>query len=400
MTIAASEQILLNCARQEMSSDLIETTQALLKTQIDWEDLARTAWRHGVASLLHRHLSSQAFEGFVPNECKDRLRQYYVRAAFRSQTHFAATTELAAAFERSKCPLLLLKGAALSLTTYRDQALRPFADIDLLIREADFVQAKSALLACGYVLAPELTSEKLSRRFHINLPFVKRDERPVHVELHWNLVDRFTNYQLPPEQVWERARRIAVGQTNAFVLEVHDEIIYLATHLDKHGYLNQVLARSDDAAHRVIDELSANRLIWFTDLHELIMANAIDWRLIETRCGTGELRHVADSTLELLRRLLGTDLTGSELLRRRPRFSKRLLDRAVRSAVKNEKRREFFRTHVLATRKGFELRLIRLADLWNFVFPHEGRSLAHSLNAINQSLSLFLALLALRLRQR
>ncbi|MDQ6622342.1 MAG: nucleotidyltransferase family protein [Verrucomicrobiota bacterium] len=379
-------QILLNCARQEMSPELLAETLPLLETVNDWEALVRTAWRHGVAPLLHRHL-----EAHVPNECKDRLRQSYVRAAVRSRTHFTAIAELAREFARQGVPLLLLKGAALGLTTYRDPALRPFADIDLLIREGQIDWAKAILAACGYTLAPELISEELSRRFHVNLPFVKAAPQPVHVELHWQLSDQFTSDQLPTAEFWENARRISVADTSALVLKVEDEVAYLATHLDKHGYLNQALGNEPKW---IIDELSANRLIWFTDLHEVITRNEIDWLAIDD--------NVAITTsLRLLHQLLGTSGIPEKFLAQQPaRFSKRLALGLAKFSSKRERRRVFFRRHILATRKGFELRLVRLLDLWNYIFPGTAGSLEESAAALGQSLSLFFAFLRVRLRRR
>ena len=98
-------QILLNCARQEMSPALFAETRSLLSEISDWDLLVRTAWRHGVAPLLHKHL-----EASVPNECKNLLRQAYVRAAVRSHTHSAAINELVNAFANSRVPLILLNG--------------------------------------------------------------------------------------------------------------------------------------------------------------------------------------------------------------------------------------------------------------------------------------------------
>lgn len=395
------DQVLLNCARQEMPPELAAATRDLLaSSSLDWPRLLENAWRHGVASLLHRHLSAQALASLVPNESKDALRQYYVRAAFRSQTHLAALNELLEACEKEHVPVVLLKGAALCLTTYRAPALRPFADIDLLVSEADVDPAIRVLGSCGYSLAPELISAELSRKFHSNLPLVKPGDRPVHVELHWRLTDRFSGYAFAEIDLWQRARRAAVGQSHALVLEPHDVIIYLAAHLDKHGYLNQALAGRDDAATWVLDELSANRLIWFSDLHEIITGNSIDWQLIEQRCDEADLREVVGSTLMLLHDLLGTEGIPDILTRHvRPRFSKRFALGLAVDVAQSEQRRAFFRRHILATRKGFELRLVRLLDLWSYIFPRRSRSIGHSVAAIAQCAQLFFALIAARLRR-
>ena len=393
---AVEEQALLNFARQELSSDLLKATNDLLHQPINWDRLIEMAWRHGTASLVHRHISSGAFQATVPEESRTRLRQCYVRSAFRSQTHFAAITALLREFEQRALPVMLLKGAALGLTTYRDPALRPYADIDLLVREKDIDTAKDALRACGYDLAPELTSEKLSRRFHVNLPFARTGNPPVHIELHWALSDRFSTYEFPMDELWSRARRLAVNDATALVLDLHDAIIYLAAHLDKHGYFNHALAGSPGAARWILDELSANRLIWFTDLHELITQNKIDWSVIAARLRDGELRAVVGTTLHLLRELLGTDIPLVATPATTARRSQVLARRAAEFAAKNEGRRRFFRERILATRKGFELRPVRMLSLWDYVF--RGGGIGHSTRAIGRAGGLLCSLVAERAR--
>ena len=265
--------------------------------------------------------------------------------------------------------------------------MRPFADIDLLVHEQQIDAAKDVLTKCGYLLAPELISEKLARRFHINLPFVRSGPPPVHVELHWRLTDHFTRDQLPVEEFWRRARPFE----RAFTLSLEDEIAYLATHLDKHGYFNQALAGEPAW---IMEELSANRLIWFTDLHELISRHQVEWPAIENSAAI-------TSSLTLLHHLLGTAGIPERFLIMPPaRWSKRFAFRLAKFAARDERRRNFFRRHILATRKGFELRLVRLLDLWNFIFPRHGGSIGQSLRAGAQCLSLFFALLALRIRRR
>lgn len=398
--LSADEQrVLLNCARQQMSGDLIAQTRRALEGSIAWDRIIDTAWRHGVAPLLQGHLASHALQDLVPDEAKHSLRECYVRTAFRSQTHLAAIDELRRAFAGAEVPVILLKGAALVLSTYRDPAWRPFADIDLLIREDQIASAKSALADNGYTLAPELLCEELSRRFHVNLPFVKRSDRPVHVELHWRLADRFTAYEFSNDELWSRASHLS-PEPSALVLEVHDAILYLAAHVDKHGHSNQALANATEGTTWVLDELSGNRLIWFTDLHELITASAINWTLIEERSRPRELRAAISATFRLLRGLLGTEGIPDALLAASPApWPKQLLAQSWQRAADSKHRRVFFHRYVLATRKGFELRLVRLADLWSFIFPRGEISFVRSMKALGRCTSLSCALFAARLRR-
>ncbi len=399
---APERSLLLKCARQEIAPTSFEEIRCAIEAGVSWPRLVRAAWRHGVASLLHANLAHAELSSLVPGEAKQSLRQCYVRAAFRNESHFNALAALLPEFERRGVPVMLLKGAALSLTLYRERALRPFADIDLLIVSPSIDGAKEALFAAGYMLGPELLSENLSRRFHSNLPFVRRGQRPVHIELHWDLTDRFSNYAFDHAALFNRARRIRLMETTALVLEPHDDLVYLAAHLDKHGFVNRVLADTEDPAAFVLDELSANRLIWFTDLHEHIVHNDLDWDEVRRRCDSPELSDAVASSLVLLEKVLGTPVPAG-WSRRRARAGKRGVYNLVRRCGAQPASRAFLERRILSTRKSFELRLIRLPDVWAALFPRCEASISerigHALRVSREVVALAIALVIARVRK-
>src|ERR1043166_5382866 len=185
VTLAARDaELLVLCARQQLSDDLKDRVTRLLPEPLDWTATVDNARRHGIGPLLFDHLQLlNKPNGSVPPAVLHRLRQTYVRATFRAQVHFSAISQVLARFADAHVPVILLKGAALASRIYRDPALRPFADIDLLVRQTDIDRAKQILAATGFELSPELLSEALNRKYHVNLPFVRRAPVPVHIEI-------------------------------------------------------------------------------------------------------------------------------------------------------------------------------------------------------------------------
>lgn len=371
-------ELILICARQELPEALQERAAKLLREPLEWDALVAEAWRHGVLPLVFRHV--RALGGAeIPAQAMHQMRQGYVRAAVRNQAHFQAIALLLEQFAAAGVEVILLKGAALAQLVYRDPALRPFADIDLLVREDRLDDAKSALLQANYELSPELLSERFNRKYHANLPFVRIGDRPVHIELHWKLSDAFSGIRFDHDLLFAHARPTAISSRAALVLSAEDELIYLATHLDNHGYLNHALLQRASGTGLLFDELSGNRLIWFTDLHELLSGQSLDSSLIRDRAARAHAGNAVAVTLHWLQRLLGTKV-DPELLRELPRTTPRWPERAVGGLVtrlvsqshSGSRGRDLFRRKLLATRKGFELRLIRLIDLWDYVFPRRG----------------------------
>ncbi len=296
-------ELLLLCARQELPDSLGGRAKELLGGRLDWNALAQMAWRHGTAPLLFKHAQSLGSES-VRRSDLHALRRMYVRSAFRNRIHFAALQEIQCCFASRDIEMIALKGAALSSTVYRDAALRPFADIDLLIPENSLDASKAALREIGYELAPELLSEKLNRKYHFNVPFARRAPAPIHVELHWRLTDPFTTFRFDHGGLFARSE--VDDRVGTRILSREDNLVYLAAHLDAHGYLNRVaLFEKVKLDIFCLHELSGDRLIWFTDLHEIILQN-VDWSLALERARAADAVEAFTVTLQMACRLLGT----------------------------------------------------------------------------------------------
>ncbi len=200
-----------------------------------------------------------------------------------------------------------------------------------------------------------------------------------YIELHWNLTDQFMGYTLDMDDLWARARPVVLSDQHAFTLSPEDLITHLSLHLDMHGYLNRAIIGQGDEHRFIFHALSDNRLIWFTDLYEVIgrYRSKVDWAaLVERSKQTGTAGSVAAS-LTLLNLLFGSVVDRKilkELSLPRTSFVKRSLLRWFLTDFEKSGERDslflsFFQSKLLSTRKGVQFRLIRLVDLWEYIFP-------------------------------
>jgi len=363
-------ELLLICARQSLPDSLVSRAIEILdESPLRWPYLTQEASRHGVAPLLFKHFESLGDR--VGVEQRNEFRQAYVKSAFRARVHEDALAVVVSRMVEAGVVPVLLKGMSLTRTVYPDAALRPFADIDLLIATDKIDIAKAVLISCGYSLAPELWSEKFNRQYHMNLPFARKAHSPVHIELHWKLTDHFSLVRFDEQAMLARTRSVAVGNAAANVLDPADELVYLAAHVDNHGYLNRAMLDGCDKRF-LLHALSGNRLIWFTDLHELV-CRSVDWNLVCARARHAHADAPLAISLQLTRALLGTPI-DTTLLSDLPKadWLRRKISRHVRSlanAGDEHLSAANFNRLFLSTRKGFELRLIRLIDIWTYIFP-------------------------------
>src|SRR5258706_15566606 len=84
------------------------------------------------------------------------LRGAALGAAAGNLSHFASLDRIERRFEAEHLSMVLLKGAAIAASAYRDSSFRPMSDIDIWVRDDDMPRAASSLLALGFRPAPHL----------------------------------------------------------------------------------------------------------------------------------------------------------------------------------------------------------------------------------------------------
>lgn len=133
---------------------------------------------------------------------------------------------------------ILLKGAALTMTVYRDLGLRPMQDIDLLIRRDELARATATLCDLGYQRYRPLGPPAQARTddFHGEVAYVKNCGFTVAIEPHWTLGHKYPySGRINVDGLWQRAKRARFKGVDAPVLCPEDSLIHLCLHLFQHG---------------------------------------------------------------------------------------------------------------------------------------------------------------------
>jgi Uncharacterised nucleotidyltransferase len=161
------------------------------------------------------------------------------------------------AFVADDRDILVLKGPPLVRRLYRDPALRPIGDLDLLARPGDLRRAIDALTALGYHAVPGYGGPRDFHALRGWTVIYRRENEPL-VELHWRPVS-LASYQraFRPEELWSRSIRASAGSESAHLLAPEDELCYLCVHYA--------------AEHR------QKRLLWLIDIARLLQTIPDNW---------------------------------------------------------------------------------------------------------------------------
>jgi hypothetical protein len=95
----------------------------------------------------------------VDHPLMGRLKGVYRRTWVDTQILFGEMTPTLAALENAGVRTLLLKGAPLAITYYRNQTTRPMFDLDIVVHSHDRDRALSILREQGWTLAPYLPQD-------------------------------------------------------------------------------------------------------------------------------------------------------------------------------------------------------------------------------------------------
>lgn len=212
----------------------------------------------------------------------------YRENALRHLRRMADLRRIDGALQSEGVPYLLLKGPVLAATVYADPATRTMTDLDLLVHDADFARAMSALAEIGYVVPDEFRGVTMQAGDAPPL-FNGQPGSPV-LELH-AMLDSAPDDPLTVEQVWPEARMVDVGHgLRVPTLAPPEFFAHVVTHVSRH--------------HRFEGELRS-----LLDVALLLRSDMnLDWTSLKAEWTRRRIVMWVELTLSLANILLGAPL--------------------------------------------------------------------------------------------
>ncbi|MFI5329498.1 MAG: nucleotidyltransferase family protein [Desulfobaccales bacterium] len=162
---------------------------------------------HRLTPLLYREVMRQGLEKHLQHSLLEHLRQDYIVALRATAREDQEVLRVLQALNQAGIGSILLKGADLRIRLYGESAVRPMADLDLLISPGHVSRVKSILEELGLTLQSQCTDPRPGFRelFRNELHFNPPPGGLLLVDLHWHLsgVDNF--YTLPFHRLEEMA---------------------------------------------------------------------------------------------------------------------------------------------------------------------------------------------------
>ncbi len=294
-TMAPEQRALLCCARSSLDDASRQRLRAIAAEGLDGRMLVAEAGRHGVSTLLSRHIR----EVFPPGKADELVEELRADVHATVVASLAAAAELAAlvsALKDARVPVLAIKGPISAMLCYGDLGVRRYGDLDLLIRPSDLPSARRCVEARGYAPRFALTDAWQARlvRTQSELGFLHADGRRA-VDLHWRLLP--PRFSFVPDDVGPFARRasVRIGSDDVPTLGLEATLLFLLLHGIKHDW---------------------ERLSWLCDVAELLRRHPeLDWNEVMQWSSAPGRRRLIDVGLALVHGLLDAPVPMSVLAR-------------------------------------------------------------------------------------
>lgn len=286
-------ELLVALARAELAPTHVERAAALLGRPLRWGYLRGLARYHGVTPLLYSHLKRH-FDGDVPADALSELHQQVHAQMANSLFLMSELGTLGRLFKEEGIPAISVKGISLAQEVYGGIALRPFVDIDLLIRRSDFERLESLLTGRGFRQIKMKAWQKalylfVHRQYTFWRPAIEGQGKLYSVlDVHTDLLPPGYSYGEGFDSLMARSVPMPEAQGGIQTLRPEDLLIVLCFH----GFKNRW-----------------DRLKHIADVAELLRAYpGLDWDAVLRRATTMRGRRVILLGLYLAERVLDAAL--------------------------------------------------------------------------------------------
>jgi len=283
--LPAELQLLVCCARRELTAADRLQLRELIREGIDWERLIESAARHKMLPLTWWHLRSES--AAIPEAAVSALQVAFMTNMGQMLRLSAELLQLNALFASQGIVMVPYKGPALGAQLYRNLALRQGGDLDLVVARRDVSRARDLLLTRGY--RPRHVLSRGGAEFMSRSRYSQEFDHPhgMSVELHWAFTNGDVALPLALEDLVPALGTVQIGGGAVAAFARDDLLLLLCVHGCKHRW---------------------NCVEWICGVAELIRGDAesIDWPALIARASALGVRRML-----LLGALLANDLLGA-----------------------------------------------------------------------------------------
>ncbi len=259
-----------------------------LFSAINWDKLIAFAAHQNILTIIYYVLSKEQLLGKIPSEKRNELEKDFIgKAAFTLQ-YESLLREISTSFYQEGIPFVIIKGPTIALELYKPSDVRPYGDLDLLIKSQDYVKAKELLSKHEFRMAhPETESHR--RTYWNSVDFYLASNQKIAIDLHWDtLMTSWGRNFFTDQEIWKHIRYLEFYGTRLPVLNPIVLIPHLCLHLAFHHQFGklQTLCDLDLAVQKFNSDVDWEKMLEMSYEMKIWRAMIFSLRLSENLLGT------------------------------------------------------------------------------------------------------------------
>lgn len=190
--------------------------------------------RHGLLFLVYKTLKKH-FQNETPPGFLETMGNKFLKNTARNLSLSASLIKLLNLFQQNNIEVIPFKGPVQAQLLYGDIGMRPFSDLDLLVKKADALAARSLLCENGFsqrAVIPENQTAYFLKKENF-FQFADPDGK-IDIDLHWELSGRYTNHSIYYPADNQSLREMTFLDQQILTLCPEDMLLHLCIHGSSH----------------------------------------------------------------------------------------------------------------------------------------------------------------------
>ena len=228
-------ELLIQCSRLVLKPRHRQKIQELLGGTLDWDRIFQLADYHRLTPLLNLHLSQ--FKKLVNADTQETLRMCSLTTVATNMRMVGELHELSHELSKAQIPCLFFKGPVTEREIYKNLALRPFLDLDIMVLPCDTEKAYELLIHRGYTPQFRLSQQqrRIYRKGYCELTLWRGDPEII-VDLHWDLFQYGYSFSMDLDAIWKARKSIDFDGREILTLSDDDWLFFACFHASKHAW--------------------------------------------------------------------------------------------------------------------------------------------------------------------
>ena len=268
-----------------------------LNTELTWDGVLKESHHSDLAPLLYHILTSINDINQI-NPIIQELKKGYYHSLVKNMLLYDELGQVLKSLKGMDIDVILLKGIALAETVYRNIALRPMGDMDLLIKDEELPRVKELL---SNRLYQELKIQRHSLdSANSKFTYIKKiGNHSFSLDLHLNLEGKSTALGINMDEIWRNAIESNINGEHVLLLSMEDTLLYACWHTSHHLF---------------------PRLIWLCDIARIISVydESINWGTVIKRAEEWKIKSQIYYSLYLAEELVGASIPLDVLIKLKP----------------------------------------------------------------------------------